>query len=270
MLTPWEFSFTITHKGVVFVNHTLLVCRSVFRTQFEKEIFIGDDDILALVESGSFTFDNGSGMQTVGPLEAVSFKQGVRYERHIIQTAQMYFFRYRATVDLFGNGKVTFKDTERIRSTLRLLELSDATIQPDDFACKQTLFADIVNQYRLENAVQESAQTDPVVLAAIAYFNANLQFKLNLSRLAAQHYLSYVQFSRRFKATTGSTPQGYLTALRLKRAQTLLTESSLAINQIAKNCGFSNEYYFSNFFRKHCQLSPTQYRAIVQDTDATT
>lgn len=248
------------------MKHTLLVCKPVSREQFEKEVFVGDDDILALVESGSFTFDNGSGVQTVGPWEAVNFKQGVRYERHITAPARMYLFRYRAANDIFGSGKVTFRDTGRVRSTLQLLALSDSIIGPDDFSCKQTLFADLVNQYRLENAADQS---DDVVCAAIAYMNACLQFKINLGQLAAGYYLSYVQFSRRFKATTGSTPQDYLTALRLKRSQTLLAESDLPVNQIAKNCGFSNEYYFSNFFKKHCRLSPTQYRTILRDTDAT-
>ena len=85
------------------MDHTLLVCKSICRSAFQKEDYIGEDDILALVESGSFVFDNGSGQQTVGPLEAVNFKGGVFYSRHISEKAQMYLFRYRADTDIFGN-----------------------------------------------------------------------------------------------------------------------------------------------------------------------
>lgn len=252
------------------MDHTLLVCRPVSRQEFEKTEFMGEDDIFALVESGSFCFDNGNGTQTVAALEAVNFKSGILYRRHILEPAKMYFFRYRSESDIFGSGKVIFRDRERIRSTLRLLRMNDATVQPDDHFCKQTLFADLVNQYRLENSAQNrQLEEDPVISDAIAYIKNNLHYKINLNELAAQHYLSYIQFSRRFKTATGSTPQDYISALRLKQAQELLADTPLPVKQIAVTCGFANEYYFSNFFRKHCQMSPSQYRNMIRSTDDT-
>ena len=253
------------------MKHTLLLCRPVNRSRFDREVFTDpEDDILALVESGSFTFDNGSGEQTVGALEAVNFKHGIVYRRHITEPAKMYFFRYRSENDIFGSGKVIFRDRERIGSTLRLLHMNDATVLPDDYFCKRTLFADLVNQYRLENSAQNrELEKDPVISDAIGYIKSNLQHKINLNALAAQHYLSYVQFSRRFKDAIGSNPQDYISALRLKRAQELLADTQLPVKQIATTCGFANEYYFSNFFRKHCRMSPTQYRNMIRSTDDT-
>jgi AraC-like DNA-binding protein len=244
---------------------TLLVSKLVCRKVFQKEDYIGEDDIFALVVSGSFVFDNGSGMQTVGPLEGVNFQRGVRYHRQITQEAQIYLFRYRTQEDIFGNGKVVFRDTERIRSTLRLLQLCDSLAQQNDFICKQALFTDIVTQFRLEKAAQYQTllNTDSVILSAISYIRDNLHRKMNLEELAQQHFLSYVQFSRRFKNATGSTPQDYVAGLRLKKAKQLLAETDLSIQKISENCGFSNAYYFSNFFRKHCQFSPSQYRALL-------
>ena len=52
----------------------LLVCKSLHLEAFANEVFTGEDDILAIVEQGSFVFDNGSGPQQVGPLEGVNFK----------------------------------------------------------------------------------------------------------------------------------------------------------------------------------------------------
>lgn len=244
----------------------LLVCKALHRDTFDNEVFTGQDDILAVVEKGSFVFDNGSGEQQVGPGEAVNFKKNITYHRHILQPADLYLFRYRAEVDLFGSGKVLFRDHERIRSTLALLHLSDRSVQLDTFSCKRTLFADIVNQYRLENAalLGESAYADPIVAAAIAHIQNQLHEKINLAELAEQHYLSYVQFSRRFKLATGTTPQNYIAGLRLKKAQLLLSDTDLSIKQIARDCGFGSEYYFSNFFRSHCLLSPSRYRAMIQ------
>lgn len=95
---------------------------------------------------------------------------------------------------------------------------------------------------------------------------SNLHNKLNLAELAAKYYLSYVQFSRRFKIVTGATPQEYVNGLRLDKAKTLLTDTELPIKQVAQACGFGTEYYFSNFFRKYCRMSPTQYRIMIRNT----
>ena len=251
------------------MDHTLFVCKSVFRTAFEKEDYIGEDDVLAIVETGSFVFDNGSGLQTVGPMEGVNFQRGIQYHRQITQEAQIYLFRFRAREDIFGAGKVVFQDKDRLASTLRLLHMSDTLVQQDDFSFKQALFADIVNQVRLEKVSQQQTllRTDEVVRSAVTHMRDNLHTKLNLRELSGQYFLSYVQFSRRFKNATGTTPQEYLAGLRLKKAQQLLGETDMPIQKIADVCGFSNAYYFCNFFRKCCQLSPTQYRNRIKSVE---
>lgn len=248
----------------------LLVCKALHLTAFANEVFTGDDDILAVVERGSFVFDNGNGQRQVGPLEAVNFKKGITYHRRILAPADLYLFRYRANGDLFGSGTVLFRDRERLRSTLKMLHLCDSIVHLDTFVCNQTLFADIVNQYRIETAAQteESAHTDPVISSAIAYINNHLHQKINLADLAGKHYLSYIQFSRRFKHSTGTTPQNYIARLRLKKAQLLLSETNLSVKQIARDCGFSSEYYFCNFFRKQCGLPPTHYRTMIKTAEA--
>ena len=247
----------------------LLVCKPLHRDAFVNEEFTGQDDILMLVEQGSFVFDNGSGSQEVSELEAVNFKRGVAYRRHITQPAELYLFRYRSENDVFGSGKVHFRDRERVCSTLRLLHLCDGIVQADDFTYKRALFADLVTQYCLENAAEltQRSETDELICAAIAHINSHLHEKLNLAELAASHYLSYIQFFRRFKQATGATPQDYVAGLRLKKAQLLLTETELSVKQIARNCGFGNEYYFSNFFRNRCSITPSQYRTMIKTAD---
>lgn len=59
------------------MDYRLLVCKHITIDKFQNEVFRGKDDILALVEQGSFVFDCGNGLQQVGPLEAVNFKKGV-------------------------------------------------------------------------------------------------------------------------------------------------------------------------------------------------
>lgn len=251
------------------MSQTLLVCKHLQREKFEYEVYTGKDDILALVESGSFCVNDGSGVQTVGPLEALCFKEGKRYERHVLEPVKLYLFRYHAGSNLFPSGKLTFRDTRRVQSTLELLGISNSEEFYNDFECKQALFNDLITQYRLENprGLQSLAKSDPVISRAVVEINANLHKKLRLTELAEGYYLSYVQFSRRFKAAVGITVQDYITEMRLKKAKALLADSDLTIRQIAVGCGFANEYYFSNFFHKHQSISPSEFRNIARSTE---
>ena len=56
------------------------------------------------------------------------------------------------------------------------------------------------------------------------------------------------------------TPTEYVSFLRLQKAKRLLIDTDLLIKEIAAECGFSNEYYFSNFFKKRTELSPQNFR----------
>lgn len=251
------------------MSQTLLVCKCVTRENFDYEQYTGKDDILALVESGSFRVNDGSGEQHAGPCEAVCFKQGKIYERRVVEPVKLHLFRYHTGSGIFPSGKITFRDVQRVRSTLELLNVSNRQEFYGDFACKQALFNDLINQYRLENpkGIQSLAKSDPVISQAVMQINDNLHKKLRLTELAEEYYLSYVQFSRRFKAAVGTTVQDYITQMRIRKAQSLLADGDLPVREIATTCGFANEYYFSNFFRKHQGVSPSEYRSIVRSTE---
>lgn len=249
------------------MGQTLLVCKCVQRDKFDYEVYNGSDDILALTVSGSFWVDDGSGRQTVSALEAVCFKEGKTYERKVLEPVQLYLFRFPGG-NMLPSGRLSFRDTGRISSTIALLQTAGGSEQ-NELEFQQALFNDIVNQYRLENltVIPAAAESDPVIARAIAYINDNLHKKLKLTALAEASYLSYVQFSRRFKAAMGVTVQEYITELRLKKAKTFLGDSDLPVKDVARSCGFANEYYFSNFFREHQSMSPTKFRTLAKSTE---
>ncbi len=246
---------------------SLLVFKYVQREKFDYEVYSGRNDILALVVSGRFRVDDGRGWQVVNPLEAVCFKEGKKYCRQVLEPVVLYLFRYPCD-SVLPSGKLTFQDTGRIASTIRLLQAADAD-DVDSAELRQALFNDIINQYRLENPRQlpPLAQRDPVISAAVAKIQGSLHRKLRLPELAESFFLSGVQFSRRFKAAMGMTVQAYISEMRLKKAKSLLADSDMTVKEIARSCGFANEYYFSNFFREHQSLSPTEFRALAKSTE---
>ena len=50
--------------------------------------------------------------------------------------------------------------------------------------------------------------------------------------------------------------------LEIKR---MLVDQNLSINEIAIDMGFEDYSYFSRFFKKHVQLSPTAFRAVANE-----
>lgn len=243
------------------MDYKFMLCVKVVREKFYFENFCDHDNILGIVEKGSFTFSDGSGWQTVGPCEGVIFKKDKSYNRHVIDTVTMHLFRYQSDVDFFENSKIVFRDRSRIQSTVNLLNQVEDNCYYNEFEYKKSLFSDILTQYCLENSRTVSIQSEDKAIAnAIKVINRDYSKKINLNKLAEMSFLSYVQFARRFKHATGVTPQEYINDVRMKNARYLLSESRLSIKEIAVSCGYSNEYYFSKFFKEYNKITPSTYR----------
>ena len=242
----------------------LLVNLSVYRDDFLMEHFIGSDDILALVKTGSFYFESEGISHTVNANEAALFRKNVLYHRKVLQPVTMYMFRFQADTPLFLQDKIVFSDTDRIKSSIEQLEQLDRGILKDEFSHRCAIFNAIVTQYAIENAAGFSSlkKIDPLIETAISNISDALHKKLSLEQIAAESGISYVQFIRRFKQYTGMTPSDYVTLLRLQKSKQLLTDTALPVKEVACLCGFENEYYFSNFFKKHTSISPSAFRKL--------
>ncbi|MDD5603646.1 MAG: helix-turn-helix transcriptional regulator, partial [Eubacteriales bacterium] len=78
--------------------------------------------------------------------------------------------------------------------------------------------------------------------------------------LAKASGLTHAQFINCFKLELGTTPSQYVSELRTNKAKKLLTETNYKIKEIAAMCGYENEYYFSNDFKKRTMLNPLKFR----------
>ena len=66
---------------------------------------------------------------------------------------------------------------------------------------------------------------------------------------------------RCFKEVLGMAPLEYLTRLRINQAKTLLVQDNfISIEDVARNCGFNDSFYFSTCFKKHIGISPLRFR----------
>jgi AraC-like DNA-binding protein len=94
----------------------------------------------------------------------------------------------------------------------------------------------------------------------LAYIDANIGSDITLSDLAQLVGVTKHHFIRSFHAATGRTPYAFLVDRRLARAVDALRHSRMAIERVACAAGFKSAPGFSNVFKKHFGMSPSQFR----------
>lgn len=98
-------------------------------------------------------------------------------------------------------------------------------------------------------------------LAALAdWMLEHLDEELTIDQLARRALMSTRTFARRFRADFGTTPAAWLNRQRIIRAQHLLEESDLGLEQIAQRTGFGTGAVMRHHFLKVLGATPTDYR----------
>lgn len=95
---------------------------------------------------------------------------------------------------------------------------------------------------------------------SIRFMKNHISEHLSLDIISSQVGLSSSQFSLLFKKKTSRSPIDYLTHLKIQHASRLLDFSSLRVNEIGNQVGYSDPFYFSRIFSKIMGKSPIAYR----------
>lgn len=77
-------------------------------------------------------------------------------------------------------------------------------------------------------------------------------------------HLSSTYLNQLFKEEMGKTIRQYISEMRMKRAEELLSQTYEAVDEIATRCGYSNGNYFAKAFREKHDMSPTDYRRMME------
>ena len=86
----------------------------------------------------------------------------------------------------------------------------------------------------------------------------------SLDRLATEVHMSISTFQRRCKQIYGCTARQHLIRLRMRRATSLLLNSSYPIKVVATHVGYGDEFIFSAAFSQYTGSPPSHFRQKTQ------
>lgn len=101
---------------------------------------------------------------------------------------------------------------------------------------------------------------DDGLAPTLDWITEHLHEDLSLASMARHANLSTRQFSRRFVDTTGTTPHQWLIRQRVLRAQELLEQGGLSVEEVAHRSGFASAAAMRPHFARHVSTSPADYR----------
>ena len=95
----------------------------------------------------------------------------------------------------------------------------------------------------------------------VSYIAEHLDEDLSIDRLAAIACLSRFYFAKAFREIVGTSPNEYVTRLRVIRAKYLLSLTDLTVLQISKDCGYRSQSTFGAMFKRSIGVTPSEYRS---------
>ena len=115
---------------------------------------------------------------------------------------------------------------------------------------------------RVMDAIRDNRQFPNVVLLgrAVVYMEEHLDKPLDRDAVARAAGLSGSHFSRLIKEKTGRTFTDLMAQYRVDRAKAMLRRTGKSLIQIAWDCGFEDQSYFSRVFKRYTGVSPRAYR----------
>ena len=117
-----------------------------------------------------------------------------------------------------------------------------------------------INRAKL-NKGDEIWKPGALFLKFLELVRANFEHNYPVSQFAKMLFTTATKLNEQSKLHTGRTAQNVIYGLTASEAKRLLIYQNLSVKEVAYQLGFSDPFYFSNFFKKHTSVSPKSYQA---------
>ena len=210
--------------------------------------------------NGMFLFENGSTIEykegdvvAIPPKERHSNSSDEGFTNQHMRMADPSFpYRsaFRVADDAEGHLKMAFAEAKYyFMADIRKRELVLGALGE--------LIASYMIVYRSNNEFSRPVEKIRSIIIA-NYSDSN--FALDEAIHAMPFHYDYLR--KLFKKEMGMTPLEYMTQLRMKKAEMMLTamwSSDYSVAEIGQLCGFEDSLYFSRVFKKHFGCAPSTF-----------
>lgn len=94
----------------------------------------------------------------------------------------------------------------------------------------------------------------------VQHIQAHYGEKLTLESIAHTVSISPSYLSRTFKREVGVSLMQFVSRVRIEKSKALLINSRMPLSQIAQQCGFEDQSYYTKVFKTLCGKTPLQFR----------
>lgn len=112
----------------------------------------------------------------------------------------------------------------------------------------------------LHKLSSEKKENPTVISLAKEFIEQNYKENISIDEVSAACNVSTAYLHKIFKNTLGITPGNYILNIRISVAQNLLVNTHQPLIEIAFNCGFNSQSYFSDCFKKYVGITPKDFR----------
>lgn len=262
IILPEIISIGIFNAQNIVHNKNLTKKRTT--TMFEIEIPI---------ENGGVNYIN-SEVMTVEPSYVICAKPGqTRQTRLPFKCYYIHFIlKQGALFDTLMDTQ-NFVKTDRFEKYRELFEKMhkyfETAVEVDEIILHslvmELIYTLAKDSVRLQKREQIRTNNYEVIERAIKYIKDNLTSDLSLDTVSAYAGMSPIHFHNCFKTTTARTLRQYVEEQRIKKAANMLITTDYTLADIAYECGFSSQAYFSYAFKRKMNVTPREYAKQIFD-----
>ena len=243
----------------------------------EGSVILGCGNRKYQMEFGDIFFVNSNVLHSMhknNTSKQAVFKS-IAFHSSIISESMNSVFYIKYLLPILSNSNfreyIITKDSNFYQSMLDILSKVWNLVcsQSSDFEIKvrnelSTLFC-ILNQFQ-KNIKETFSPKMPNYLpekrvqVLLDYIHTHYKDKITIEELAKTASISKTEVLRCFKAIMGLSPISYLNSYRLQSAAHMLINTEKNIQEIAEDCGFDDNSYFSKLFKKKYHVTPHDYR----------
>lgn len=161
------------------------------------------------------------------------------------------------------DGSISDTDVEYAVIKLKSREQREKNAEKENERNRKTEFPPICRVAEEKaNLCSPKEETDQehYVKMVLMYVHEHLGENVNLKNISSYLHITKNYISSLFSQKTGEQLKKYIIKQRMERAEHLLTESRMPIQDIAALVGYSSPSYFSKVFRLTFGTRPSDYR----------